>query len=681
MIVYQNNAAGSVTSGGTGSPGSGVTETWTVSTTTFPLSLNSGQYFHVVDLAAQTEKIKVTAVTGSGPYTWTVLRGDEGTGSVTHASGFTVQQVVTSGDFEEIDLSFFNVRKYGTIGNGVTDDTSAIQAALNDVANSPYGGVVFFPPGKYLISAALSYTSSSVPLRIMGSGSGEIGGGALGAATMIRPNFVGHAFDIQNTPYCSVTDLAIFADGTNTGGAAVDYCGIYTKSVYTFECDRVQIQQGTGNSSFNTAIHVAESNVSIITAGNVSGEQEGVWMDAGTGMVLRDLWVASTAGNGYGAVRMDNTIGGSSGPATLSMFDVTTFRGDWGFYGGGTGNLPLFVYCENMQVNNPRVGGFYMQSGSQVWLDYIWISMSGTPGGNNTTGIKLDTGFQGWFYLDNSVIQSPSNHGMLISGGQGINVTHTSFGGCGHATNNTWDDLHIGTGVSNVTVSDCHFDVDKYNTLAGTKARSAVYVESGATSINLNGCQATSSAYGTAPLIDLSSGQVQRIGNIGLGTPDKATDLSVLSATGTGYTSVTKAWAYYANDASPGTVYRVKVYGNGTQAGTAAVVNLHITAFGLGSLAVAEIPAAVPASQAFGWSAEAVIVVRTSGSSGTCDSYISGTVQQFSATPVTSFLGQSTGVTFDSTSSSTIVVQAEWVTNTGTFSGRASSFERIDATG
>ena len=37
-----------------------------------------------------------------------------------------------------------DVRKYGASGNGATLDTAAIQRAIDD------GGVIFFPPGRYL---------------------------------------------------------------------------------------------------------------------------------------------------------------------------------------------------------------------------------------------------------------------------------------------------------------------------------------------------------------------------------------------------------------------------------------------------------------------------------------------------------------------------------------------------
>lgn len=46
----------------------------------------------------------------------------------------------------------FNVRTYGATGNGVTDDTYGIQAAI-DAASAAGGGIVFFPEGTYSFSS------------------------------------------------------------------------------------------------------------------------------------------------------------------------------------------------------------------------------------------------------------------------------------------------------------------------------------------------------------------------------------------------------------------------------------------------------------------------------------------------------------------------------------------------
>jgi len=47
-----------------------------------------------------------------------------------------------------------DVRSHGAKGDGVTDDTAAIQAAMNETAKT--GGVVYLPPAKYLVKGNLN---------------------------------------------------------------------------------------------------------------------------------------------------------------------------------------------------------------------------------------------------------------------------------------------------------------------------------------------------------------------------------------------------------------------------------------------------------------------------------------------------------------------------------------------
>ena len=64
--------------------------------------------------------------------------------------------------------TFINVKDaaYGAIGDDSTDDTTAIQAAL-DAVHSTYGGTVYFPPGVYKITAGLTVKNFT---KIMGAG-------------------------------------------------------------------------------------------------------------------------------------------------------------------------------------------------------------------------------------------------------------------------------------------------------------------------------------------------------------------------------------------------------------------------------------------------------------------------------------------------------------------------------
>lgn len=55
-----------------------------------------------------------------------------------------------------------NVRAFGAKGDNVTDDTVAIQAAIDSLTNNGVGGVVVFPDGLYRINGAFTESSGSI---------------------------------------------------------------------------------------------------------------------------------------------------------------------------------------------------------------------------------------------------------------------------------------------------------------------------------------------------------------------------------------------------------------------------------------------------------------------------------------------------------------------------------------
>jgi len=68
-----------------------------------------------------------------------------------------------------------NVKDYGATGDGVTDDTAAIQAAMATLAQSGAvrGGTVVFPKGRYKFSSALDFSHPGFGVTLEGEGSGH----------------------------------------------------------------------------------------------------------------------------------------------------------------------------------------------------------------------------------------------------------------------------------------------------------------------------------------------------------------------------------------------------------------------------------------------------------------------------------------------------------------------------
>lgn len=157
LEVFADNAAATVTAGGTsGPPASGTAESWTVNATAgFPAAVPNATQFHVIDPALPSEKILVTVAPG-GPgssQAWTVTRGAEGTAPVVHQGGFAIVQSVTAGVLTVLQRpGEYSVKDYGATGNGATDDAPALNALI---ASAPLGSKVIFPFGTYGVGSTL----------------------------------------------------------------------------------------------------------------------------------------------------------------------------------------------------------------------------------------------------------------------------------------------------------------------------------------------------------------------------------------------------------------------------------------------------------------------------------------------------------------------------------------------
>ena len=132
-------------------------------------------------------------------------------GTVSGPLNYTATGGTTSRSAQDRAAEVVNVKDYGAKGDGVTDDTAAINAALNYVrvhAVADHTTVrVTFPAGRYIVTAPLNFTGIAnwyTPVIIDGCGS-ELW---LKSATAVVDCFSSRWLTFQN--------LAIFGDPTST---------------------------------------------------------------------------------------------------------------------------------------------------------------------------------------------------------------------------------------------------------------------------------------------------------------------------------------------------------------------------------------------------------------------------------------------------------------------------------
>lgn len=110
----------------------------------------------------------------------------------------------------------YNVAGYGAAGDGTTDDTTAIQDAI-DAAEAANGGTVYFPPGVYQTTGI---AVTEVGVHLVGSGMGEVNSNPEQGATILRAEagMVGPLVTI-NGDFCGVRDMML--DGADIGTACL----------------------------------------------------------------------------------------------------------------------------------------------------------------------------------------------------------------------------------------------------------------------------------------------------------------------------------------------------------------------------------------------------------------------------------------------------------------------------
>lgn len=178
-------------------------------------------------------------------YSGTGVFTQAGTGAVARTAQSKMREVVS-------------VKDFGAIGDGVTDDTAAIQAAINSLGTT--GGTVYLPPGQYKVTSTLTRGNN---ILIAGAG----------VSSSLVSTHAGSV--IQGTNYtttrsysCGGRDFAIYGPGKAIAGSiALDLRGASLAIFSNVDIRNIEtaVRQGGGYSSYYNEFHGC--NLSGVTTG------------------------------------------------------------------------------------------------------------------------------------------------------------------------------------------------------------------------------------------------------------------------------------------------------------------------------------------------------------------------------------------------------------------------------
>lgn len=142
-----------------------------------------------------------------------------------------------------------SVKNFGALGNGVHDDTTAIQESFDRV-KARGGGTIYFPPGTYKISQAISLASTN-GVSVIGAGIQtsiitSTNGAADGFAFVTCDGLMISRLSIRNTGTSTgkaislTTCLRASVDRVHTGDAA-NTDGVYRYAIWASGCSSLSV--------------------------------------------------------------------------------------------------------------------------------------------------------------------------------------------------------------------------------------------------------------------------------------------------------------------------------------------------------------------------------------------------------------------------------------------------------
>lgn len=331
-------------------------------------------------------------------------------------------------------MTFINVKDFGAKGDGVTDDTIAIQSVLNVVPSSD--GVIYFPAGDYLVSQVGDEGSAQTNIRLGNSNIALIGYGAT-----LKNNGGGRLLTIakQEATEQTMTNLTAYDihdinQGTNT------VMTVHAAEAGNFTPDDVILIQSRTN--VNDTPHQFEFN-------------EVVSQDSTTGIItLRNpirLWQSDD---------LDYEV---SNVTLLLLNNIRIFG--LRFDGGGTGNMNIFanwvrnLYIERVESGHAGTSGITVGNSWNVGIrngNFHQCAASGinTGGGIDTAWVQGNVAWgnlgapgrgifgadepNGWLHIKDNMVynndigiwlkrawHSEISDNIVIANGTNINVMST----------------------------------------------------------------------------------------------------------------------------------------------------------------------------------------------------------------------------------------------------------------
>lgn len=334
-----------------------------------------------------------------------------------------------------------DVRAFGAVGDGVTDDTAACQAALDASANAN-GARVMFPANKaYLVSASLLPHNGTVvqidgtillkagltcsvianlnaPTGIVIEGCGILDGGYAG-------NSPGNVLAVQNPPRTSAGGITFnVASNIRVRDITIQNTANYA---WAFGASsNIMVQNVTAKNQGNTSGFTSLS----LPVANTSPQQYA--LTPSTDCWAQNITVVRTRGDyGFGFYGYSKRCGITGSNISACGSPAVCVLGDSGQMGVGSD----VVIADNILHDNPGGAISLQGNGVPVGKFHTNIVVTGNRGFNNCGGGGITTGVAGVYITNGKNVLIANNHfgpdgsdgydtvGIAVTTANSVNVT------------------------------------------------------------------------------------------------------------------------------------------------------------------------------------------------------------------------------------------------------------------
>jgi len=332
-----------------------------------------------------------------------------------------------------------NVMAHGAVGNGSTDDTDAIQAAIDSLSDG--GGTVTLPAGTYVISRSLVINRSNVALEGVGAASViRVASGALGI-DVIKIGDGG-----ETTAHCAIRNLRINADGQKTGGTGITLN----------KCFKIWLQNLLIEKQYRS-LHFRNTTEVWLTCSDIRDSKEhGLYLDNDL-MSGFDWYVADCVFDNPDVVNTGSGIHWNGGE-TLVVSNVDLLRFNTGLmidpqegresrFGFLTGMIADTCRDNNVHITNTGSGNTIGLNFSNCWSGTAanYGVLIDRPGSGLVQGVR-------WV---NSKIFHNGLAGFRLAGGQDVHISECDI--IANSQNNSSErhGVEVGADIGEFSVKGC----------------------------------------------------------------------------------------------------------------------------------------------------------------------------------------------------------------------------------